>query len=244
MIKFLAVAGFAMVLAGGILFIAGCSSGSQASSSSPSGSNVGASASSAIAGGWEVPATAEPVLAADQKEVYESSSGVDAAVQPIALLATQVVSGMNYAFLGNDGSKWSVVVCYKSIGGEIMVSSAKAIDLANIRTLDASAANAQPGDAVGGWAVQEPAQPAVLPDKAQAAFEKSLQGYTGIALKPIALLGTQIVSGTNYLVLCEGSPVVQNPTPGLFVVNAYEDLQGNAELTSVESFDLLYYIGN
>ena len=47
-------------------------------------------------------------------------------------------------------------------------------------------------------------------------------------------MGTQVVAGTNYMFLCEGSKVVQNPKPELYVVKVYQDLNGNADFTYVE----------
>ena len=77
-----------------------------------------------------------------------------------------------------------------------------------------------------------------------AAFDKAQQGYAGVGFTPIALLGTQVVAGTNYKFLCDGTAAVQNPAAELYVVTVYEDPSGNAEISSAEAFDLLYYIGN
>lgn len=244
-VKKLSISGLAVALVAVALVTVGCSSALGGSSASASASGSSSLASSeAIVGGWEVPASVEPVLSADDLAVYDSASGVEDSEQPVALLATQVVSGLNYAFLGKDAAGWNVVVCYKNADGKTMVTSTKAIELANIKTVEQTEEGNQPIDIAGGWTVQVPEKPAALPDKAQAAFTKALDGYTGVGLAPVALLGTQLVSGANYMVLCEGSPVVYDSKTALYVVVVYEDLQGNAEITSVNPFDLLYYIGN
>lgn len=244
-IKAMTVSGLAAALAIFALVVLGCSSGSQSSSASASGSSAsGSASSSAVVGGWTVPTDVETIIKADEKAIYDSASGAEASEQLVALLATQVVSGMNYAFLGKDDAGWNVIVCYKSADGKTQVTSKKAIDPANLKTIESEGDAGQSKDVVGGWTVQVPESPATLPDDAQAAFTKALEGYTGAGLNPIALLGTQVVSGMNYLVLCEGAPVVQDPKPELYAVVVYQDLQGNAQLASVEVLDFLYYIGN
>lgn len=227
---------FAIVLVCAVVVVSGCSAGSQASTSS----GTSASSSAQKVGGWEVPAEVNAVLTDDHKAVYDAAAGTDDAVEPVALLATQVVSGLNYAFLGKDATGWSVLVCYKSIDGKSQITSTSSIDLDNVKTADTSV----PEGVVGGWAVQVPEQAAELPQEAQAALTKALEGYTGINLVPIALLGTQVVAGTNYLFLCEGAAVTPDAAPGLYVVKVYEDLKGASEISSVEAFDLLGYIGN
>lgn len=223
--------------------IPGCASGPQGSSASQSAtaSSAGASSSAeAVVGGWHVPDEAQPVLTAEEKAVYDAAEGADASVEPMALLATQVVSGLNYAYLGKDSGSWYVLVCYKNTDGKVILTSTKTIDLANVKTVDEGLLT----DVVGGWTVPLPETAATLPDDAQAAFDKAQQGYSGVGFAPIALFGTQVVAGTNYLLLCDGTKVVQNPAAELYVVKVCEDLQGNAEIASAEPFDLLYYIGN
>lgn len=91
---------------------------------------------------------------------------------------------------------------------------------------------------VGGWSAVDQTDGAI-PQDAQMAFEKAAEGYVGISFKPIALMGTQVVAGTNYMFLCVGNKVVQNPRTELYVVKVYQDLSGNAEFTSVESLNPL-----
>lgn len=191
-------------------------------------------------GGWTVPADTQPVLKAEDRTVYDAAEGTDPGTDPVALLATQVVSGQNYAFLGKDATGWQVLVCYKNTAGKVMLTSTKAIDLADVKTVDQSVLS----EVAGGWTVPMPDTAATLDKEAQTAFDKAQQGYAGVGFMPIALLGTQVVAGTNYKFLCDGTEAVQNPAAELYVVTVYEDPSGNAEISSAEAFDLLYYIGN
>ena len=61
--------------------------------------------------------------------------------------------------------------------------------------------------------------------------------------EPVALLGTQIVSGTNYRILCSGTTVTADPVTSLYVVDVYEDLQGAAEVKDIQLIDLTKYAG-
>ena len=96
-------------------------------------------------------------------------------------------------------------------------------------------ADAQPapaGTLVGGWAIADHGAKA-LPEGAQAAFDKATENLDGAAYTPVALMGTQIVFGTNYCVLCQIAPVVPGARPAWALVYIYADLRGNAEITNV-----------
>ncbi len=87
---------------------------------------------------------------------------------------------------------------------------------------------------VGGW---ENNQGSVKPEDneaAQAAFEKATELLVGYEYEVIAYLGSQIVQGTNYAYLCKGTPVVLDAESEYCLLNVYEDLEGNAEITGME----------
>ena len=85
---------------------------------------------------------------------------------------------------------------------------------------------------VGGWTPVE-SEAAVLPDDAQAAFDKATEGLVGATYTPVALLSTQLVAGTNYCILCQITPVVPDAVPTWNLVYIYADLEGNAEILNV-----------
>ena len=99
-----------------------------------------------------------------------------------------------------------------------------------ILALCAASAIAEP--LAGGWQ-NVPCEAVELPEDAQAAFDKALDGLVGAHYIPIALLSTQVVAGMNYCILCQITPVVPNPTPTWALVYIYADLQGNASITNV-----------
>ena len=91
---------------------------------------------------------------------------------------------------------------------------------------------------VGGWTVFDDSTAYPIPDKAMDAFNRATDGYVGVTFKPIALIGTQVVAGTNYSIRCLATPVVQNPVSHLAVVTVYEDVSGNATIKNTVDFNL------
>lgn len=85
----------------------------------------------------------------------------------------------------------------------------------------------------------EQAVPGVLPEEAKDAFDAAMAGYTGMNLEPIALVGTQVVAGTNYAILCKGTRVTQNPVSMMVIAIIYQDLEGKASVRNVADFDIV-----
>jgi len=72
----------------------------------------------------------------------------------------------------------------------------------------------------------------------KAAFDKALDGLVGCSYEPVALIGSQIVAGTNYCILCRTTPVVPDAKSSFSLVTIYEDLSGNAEITDVTDLNM------
>ncbi|MBQ8962518.1 MAG: hypothetical protein IJV04_09780 [Lachnospiraceae bacterium] len=84
----------------------------------------------------------------------------------------------------------------------------------------------------GGWE-NVPHESVELPEDAQAAFDKALEGLVGAEYIPVALMSTQVVAGMNYCILCQIMPVVPDAATTWALVYIYADLQGNAKITNV-----------
>ena len=70
---------------------------------------------------------------------------------------------------------------------------------------------------------------------AKAAFEKAVSTLAGMEYEPLAVLASQIVSGTNYCILCRGRATVPDPAPSVVLVYVYKDLKGNAEIIGTKT---------
>ena len=99
----------------------------------------------------------------------------------------------------------------------------------------AACAQKQAPAAVGGWTLTEDG---VLTEEAQSAFDKAMEGLVGVDYTPLALLGTQLVAGMNYCLLCEATVVYPGAQPYYAVVTVYRDLQGGAEVRNIIALDL------
>ena len=95
---------------------------------------------------------------------------------------------------------------------------------------------------VGGWTANTDIKAVNISDNVSKAFTKATAEYDGMTFEPIALLGTQVVSGTNYMLLCKGTTVTNNPTTSLKIVILYNDLNNKSSITSVKDFDYTQYV--
>lgn len=200
----------------------------------------------ALAGGWTVnsefggSAIPEEAQDAFDKAVKDYNSEKLTAV---AYLGSQVVAGTNYAFLCTSSStltgsvnNLSAVTVYRALDGSAKLLGVVKLNLSaynkNKKDVDFD-----PADIAGGWYVGEAAG-AALPENAQTAFDKATSALLGVNYTPLALLGTQVVAGTNYAILCRASTVTAEPASALAVLIVYADLQGNAEVTRISQFDI------
>lgn len=202
---------------------------------------------SLVAGGWQVNDDGvSSLLTPEQAEVFQKAMGELLGVnyEPVSVIGQQVVAGMNYAYLCKSTvvspeaqPEWDVVVIYNDLEGNATFTSATPIDLADVKLVSGEA-----GEAVGAWEVPEATGFCPLPDAAYDALD-ALAAKDGYELNPQALLGTQIVAGTNYQVLCVGRSTATEDAPfQLFDVTIYEDLDGKGEVTSIEAVDLVSYV--
>ncbi len=167
-----------------------------------------------------------PVLTDETKEIFEKGAEgmTGATYTPVALLATQLVSGTNYRFLATckpflkDDSEaietYAIVEIYENLQGEVEL---KEVINSEIETYFAEGLT-------GGWS--QPDTPELTEEAAKACEATKEDSKTSY----LALLATQVVSGTNYRILCEKDGTYSIET-------IYEDLNGNYEVTETETFN-------
>lgn len=223
---------------------------SSASSSAFTGEEGGSSAGMALLGGWTLTPDLSVSLTEEEKARFDKAleGFTGAGYEPVTVLASQLVSGKNYAYLCKATPiatkaipHWAIAVVYENLQGEATLSGVKDVDLTNLNVLD----NVDASAAVGAWEITVPGgKPIMMPyEDAQAAFDTASRAYVGVDLKPLSLLGTQVVAGKNYKYLCYGETVTETPVSALYIVEVYQDLEGNAEITNCSVLDLLSYIG-
>ncbi len=101
--------------------------------------------------------------------------------------------------------------------------------------LDTSGSGYEATELVGGWSAA--ASPEVT-QEAQEAFDKAMEGLMGVDYTPVALLGTQVVAGTNYCILCQATVVSPEAQPYYALVYIYEALDGSAEVLTITDLEL------
>ena len=153
---------------------------------------------------------------------------------PVALLGTQVVSGTNYCFLceaavvSPDAQPYyAVVKVYEDLEGKTEI-----LEIASMTPYGEVDENAGTAEAMpGSWTVPEDDEAGF------AAFEKAAEGLVGASHTPIRVLGTQLVSGNNYCLLCRSIGVYPGAEPYYTLIMVYEKLSGEAEITDIVDLD-------
>ena len=204
--------------------------GNAAAEGEASADSAGANASANQLGGWQKPES--PVIPdsvrASLDKALESKLGAE--YTPVAYIGCQVVNGTNHAILcrtkavAPDAKEtYTVVYLYEDLQGNAEIKD----------IVDSSIPSDMLPGLVGGWqAAEDPTITNELRDKLGYVFGKRL----GSDFTPIALLGTQVVAGTNYCVLGEAMPVVPNAESHYVIAYIYEDLQGNLKITEIKDF--------
>ena len=90
-------------------------------------------------------------------------------------------------------------------------------------------------DIQGGWNINTSSTAMSKNAKAKAAFEKVTENINGVTYEPIAVLGTQVVSGSNYAVLCRKTPSNPSAASQVVVMYIYVSLDGNAKVTGFKT---------
>lgn len=65
-------------------------------------------------------------------------------------------------------------------------------------------------------------------------FATATQGLLGASYEPVELVATQVVAGTNYKFLANGTKTTFPITEGTYYIYINEDLQGNISLLDIE----------
>ncbi|MBQ7058493.1 MAG: hypothetical protein IJM83_04220 [Firmicutes bacterium] len=183
-----------------------------------------------VVGGWTRPASTEVTDEIKELVAKATEKLLGAEYTPIAFISSQLVAGTNYKVLcaitsvtPNATAHYAVIVIYKDLEGNVEITS----------ILDSEAEVLAGEGMLGGWTMPETTD---VTEEAKAALEKAAEKLVGAEYAPVALLATQLVSGTNYCLLCEVTAVAPSAEANYVIVHVYEDLNGNAEIT--ETFDL------
>jgi uncharacterized lipoprotein YehR (DUF1307 family) len=236
MLKKLSVVLLAFVL---LFVMAACGSSDQTSENTS-----GTETSEPVAGGWELFDNKANVLPEDVQASFDKASETftGSELKPVAYVASQVVAGTNYMILCEAATtteqpktSYQMVIVYADLEGKAEITQMKEFDLTEYVEGDSTEISAE--KLAGGWEPAEDRSSVVIPQEAKDVFDKAAGNLDGNELEPMALLGTQVVAGTNYAFLCFSTLQTEETINGIQVVTVYEDLDGNAEITNICTVD-------
>ena len=171
-------------------------------------------------GGWKlcnIPANKLPQrLATALVKVNEELLG--ASFMPIRVLGEQVVNGINY-----------MVLCK-----EVRTTANK-----NTRIV-LLVINIPAGDYTGSQAtIVETIEHVDLPSEVQDCFDEAIGSLLGVNYVPLLYVGSQVVKGMNYYILCEATAVYPGavPYPALVCVNTFQDVNTVVSIEPVSALD-------
>ncbi|MBR5090644.1 MAG: hypothetical protein IK093_14530 [Ruminiclostridium sp.] len=186
-----------------------------------------------VVGGWtvnegSVAMSRNPAAKNAFKKAVKGYSGTS--FTALAFLASQVVAGTNYCILcratpdgKNADPEIRLMYIYEDLKGNATITG--------FRTLIGK-------QLMGGYTANT-GKTAIGSNKdVKKVFDKALRELVGVEYTPLSYLGSQIVSGTNYLVLCR-SRVVYPDAPYYFsLVSVNKSLTGKASLVDIERLSL------
>lgn len=188
------------------------------SANTGSSGNTGGSA----VGGWQM--ADSPVITDEQAAIFEK--GVEyltgAEFIPVAYIASQPVSGTNHLFLvrmspsvPSSTETYALARMYVDLNGNVELAEVIESDIETYIN-----------GMMGGW--QQAESPEVSDDIATLLNDSKLV--------PSAVSATQVVSGTNYCVLCQADPSAPDLKDMFVMAYVYKDLQGNVKITETANF--------
>lgn len=193
-----------------------------------------ASNQAALLGGYKLAESieiTEDIQAIFDKAIAKTTFAPEECV-PIAVIATQVVAGMNYKIFsrvvptGNGApADFIILTIYADLQGDATITNITE------STFRVSNFNADP--VPGGW-TYDVSQ--AVTDEVKDAFAKISEADNENEYTPIALIGEQVVAGMNYCVLCQVADKTSNSLPVLKIIVIYSALDGHAEITDVYDF--------
>lgn len=188
-----------------------------------------------VVGGFSTYNTVASELSERAQEAFDEATA-DYDYTPLACVGTQVVAGTNYAILVKDSDNLKIVFIYKPLQEEASITS-----IANFNILDylGDEINIVKTDegVVGGWNVPTDGGLTKMPQELATATSVAFGDYKDLILTPLACVGTQVVAGTNYALVCAGQ-TAEGTRAALYMVKLYDGVDGTREILSISPIDV------
>lgn len=187
-----------------------------------------------ILDGWS--ASDDQKITPKQKAVFDKALEelVGVNYEPVAYLASQVVAGTNHCFLckatvvrPGATPKYTLVYVYEDLDRKCSIITIKDVEIPGT---EGEGEGEGEGKKAGGWTVAE--NPEITKDLASA-VDKAASKKLGAKYVPVANIASQVVSGTNYKIICKVSAESPDSKASFAVVTVYKNLEGECEITDV-----------
>lgn len=199
-----------------------------------------------VSGGWEINGiTSQKTLPEDIQKAFEKATADESeyTLEPVAYIGTQVVAGRNHMILCRaktsddpDGT-YKVAVIYEDLEGNAELTSLGDFTLEDYIEGEGAASGKQLS---GGWYVPDSDVTADIPEEVQEAYNEATAtvDWEWSEVAPLAYIGNQIVSGTNFALLCRGDYNSDEKASELMVIVVYEGIDGNSEISNIHRIDI------
>lgn len=87
----------------------------------------------------------------------------------------------------------------------------------------------------GGWTVNENMKECDLPKSVEIAFRKATDVLLGAKYMPVLFIGSQVVAGTNYMLICKQTLILAESIEHVVKMGIYVNLDFEAVVTSIET---------
>lgn len=200
-----------------------------------------------VTGAWTVSdQKAEVNMPEDVEKAFRKATEkvTGSTLEPVSYIGSQVVAGMNYMILcravtatQEPQTSYKIAVIYADLEGNAELTSLNDFDLMKY-TEGEGTKNSEVLS--GGWYVAPDAAGSEIPENVKSAYEKATEAvsWEWAEVNPLCYLGSQVVAGTNYAILCRGKLTEDKSKDHIFVITVYENLEGNAEVTNIHTLDL------
>ena len=195
-----------------------------------------------ITGSWEVDPVAGSIPTAVKAGLEVATAEyLGADLEPVAYFAEQIVAGTKYAVIcsatpvtAQEEASYLVVVTFvMDAEGNVEPATFEDFDLAEY-TVNGDKQMFQTG-VTGGWQIPEDHSVlgGVIADEGILAALNELADRVGTVVEPMAVLGKQIVNGTNYAILCHAKTVTAVPEEEIAVVTLNVNAENEVTMTAV-----------
>ena len=193
---------------------------------------------SLVLGGWKINTNANALIIPQKAKNAFDKAQVDKSLTPVLLLGTQVVSGTNYMYLCISEEGFKTIVIYEDLQGNCSVTKTSDFDVSKYAH---NSITNEAKELSGGWTINTDMTGSKIDSEVLDVFNDATKTITGVTYTPLIVLADQIVSGTNYAVLCIGKPSTTGNDTYIDVLTIYKNLDGESSLVSIANVDLAEY---